>query len=704
MDPLVMRLLSGENETAVGSTSSAEEEALGDDYVNNMWLLVLPRISGTVSLFAVCCVAVEAWMDIRARRREENISGSGVLRTGTAKNLGTITNIQLFYQLPLFCFSLVLALGTMPAPKGQTWGAFGNVQTCSAQGFLLQFGMYGLSGWDAILSTAYLMMVRYKVSDFRLQSRINYLHFIIWPIALAVSIYPLIMEMYNLNDSVCWLEPYPRSCDREEELECQRGGSAATVWQLVASALVFLHLLYTLTVMVLLYRAVRALERLNNSHNTTAPSNATISRRSNAGSVATTETNRRRRYSRKIAVQGLLYASGMVITTLPTSIYVLLWNLFGVWSDGFSILATSLVPLVGYVNFVIFMRCRSVENCKTTYGKILRRAHSWLFDYEIICRMNCRRNPDSEIALIPDLQDAANDLDSMTKASTAPRWSNFVIGVQRESQMPGVSALGDSDDSAFDRLDEAPSLPKRVKSGIEKPPAKPVRFVSEIEGNNVATSKILEKAPIQPIRLVSEVEHFADAPDLKSQQIPTRQISEFERPRPHLQSVLESVLEDLDQRDPPQQPQRCISEFENSSQCFQLESTKEEMRRLDFVSEITADDEIHETTGTTHEGPPIQPMRCISEVEMTEDETIERPRRELSAVFEVDSYHTSSHTPPARPQHYESEVSDGRESVVSQDGASFALNTVALAERTQGLPSRPTRLLSEVELDSNDRT
>ena len=702
MDPLVMRLLSGENKTIASSTTGEGEGALDDDYYSNKWLLIVPRITGTISLFAVCCVAMEAWMDIRARRREENLGGSGVMRTRTAKNLSTITNIQLFYQLPLFCFSLALALGTTPAPMGQTWGAFGNVQTCSAQGFLLQFGMYGLSGWDATLSTAYLMMVRYKVSDFRLQSRINYLHYIIWPVALVASIYPLIMEMYNLNGSLCWLEPYPRRCDEEEEeLECQRGGSAATMWQLVSSSLVFLHLLYTISVMVLLYRAVRALERHNSSHHATAPSNATNSRRSNPGSLVTSATNRRRRYSRKIAVQGLLYASGMVITALPTPIYILLWNVFGIWSDGFSIFATSLVPLVGYVNFVIFMRCRSVENCKTTYGKLLRKAHSWLFDYEVNCRINCRRKPDTEGSMIPDLQEVANDRDSKTKASTAPRWSNFLIGIQRKSQMPRVSDLGDSDGFEFDGLDEAPSLPKRVKSGIEKPPTQPVRLVSEIEGNSIATNKILEKAPIRPVRLVSEVAHGADAPDLPPQ-IPARQISEFERPQPHLLSVLDSVLEEIDQMGAPELSERYCSGLGEVA----LEPTAEEIRRLDFVSEITVDDELHEPTGTTHEGPPIQPLRCISELEMDEDEKVDRPQRKLSAVLEVDSHHTSAHTPRTRQSRFENEVPDATDSVASQDGASFALDTAPLVERAQGPPSRPTRLLSEVEIpvESSDCT
>ena len=119
------------NETYGYDDAYQEEEEL-DDYYSNKWLLILPRVAGVISLFGILCVALEAWKDLRQVR-------DGCTRTTTAKNVSTITHIQFFYQIPLFCHAMGFALGTTTAPSGQAWGAVGNTATCSFSGFLMQF-------------------------------------------------------------------------------------------------------------------------------------------------------------------------------------------------------------------------------------------------------------------------------------------------------------------------------------------------------------------------------------------------------------------------------------------------------------------------------------------------------------------------------------------------------------------------------------
>lgn len=199
----------------IGDTSGKEEfetsatlEKLG---------LILPRITAVISLLAVVGVAMEAWSDLRATRNAtsltSSVSGNRIRSSSTSiRNLSAVTQIQLFYQFTNFIYYLALAMGSTPAPKGSVWGAAGSIATCEAQGFLVQFGTFAYLGWDAALSGAYLMMVRYNVADLRLQCWGKYCHFIIWPSALALAIYPLTKDMYNPNHNTCWSKSCASLC------------------------------------------------------------------------------------------------------------------------------------------------------------------------------------------------------------------------------------------------------------------------------------------------------------------------------------------------------------------------------------------------------------------------------------------------------------------------------------------------------------
>lgn len=63
---------------------------------------------------------------------------------------------------------------TWPIPAGPLgiWGASGNTQTCTAQGFFLQLGL-AIPMYNASLSIYYLLVIRYNVPDDKLWKRVE---------------------------------------------------------------------------------------------------------------------------------------------------------------------------------------------------------------------------------------------------------------------------------------------------------------------------------------------------------------------------------------------------------------------------------------------------------------------------------------------------------------------------------------------------
>ena len=521
------------------STMVEDEEEPIVNYQAGRAVLVLPRITAVISLCAVVCVAIEAWKDLRVLHAKNS---SRIRSSTSTNNVSTITRIQFFYQIPLFCQALAFALGTTPAPRGMDiWGAVGSTATCEAQGFLMQFGIHGGVCWDVALSTAYLMMVRYHVADFHLQSWEKYYHIVVWPCVLAVCIYPLMKDMYNINHSVCWLESYPNECVGDD---CIRG-EGAPLWQTFTSFVGVLHLLYSIAVMICIYCSIRRMENRIGSSSVQSTSSdqcdTNIHSNANENGVqaqpkasptfrdsATSVTNRR--YSRAVGIQGMLYASGMILTTLPTALYIVLYNVTGIWSQGFGTFAISMTPLMGYVNFVIFMRGRSEADCRTSYGKFLRRAHSWIWDYKLLCRCQCQclpkstapaasasatapstlpppftgRNSDEHAAVQVSAQqphlntkvttlaaideEGGDDEEEGTEecqddecqygdADTRAPWTGCLISWKPKS-LKASQCVSELAGSEFDMNDVSPSRPVRLRSEAELPPAKPVRAVS----------------------------------------------------------------------------------------------------------------------------------------------------------------------------------------------------------------------------------
>ena len=632
-------------------TTGEEEEQL----VNNEGAkvaLILPRITAVVSLLAVVCVFLESWNALRTARNQ----GNGVTNTAcrirsntAARNINTVQYIQFFYQIPLFCFSLACALGTLPAPAEQgIWGAAGTTATCTAQGILMQFGVLGTLCWDACLSFTYLAMAKsWNVHGWK-----SRYHLVAWPVVLTTSLIPLFKDMYNFNYNACWIHEYPDDCEGDE---CIRG-EGAQLWTGLISFAGVLHVAYSIVVMVCLYCLIR---RIENQASASQPSSS-LSEGSN------------RQYSRAVLIQGILYAGGMLLTTLPTGVNVLVYDVTGHFNHALGAVALTMTPLVGYVNFIIYMRNLKPEDCHTKYARLLRRAHSWFFDYNIPCKCRCAclprfRDSSEEDATDPTVKqrkekqrdDSAWQLVSKDTtvgpldSPSSSKCTGFMLQLkngasQRISQL--ISDLGES--SGSDWVDVAPAKPRRLKSETNEPPSLPLRALSE--------------APeCQDLNITDEAETGTQRPPTK----PMRIVS----------GILESLAEEEDQHGDqyailPSLPSR-VSEIE-------LKAIRSSSSRPDASYK----------SASNSSTPPVKPARCLSEIEALDDSSSDRspPTKPVRYESEIDPPESevvgivTSQAPPKKPVRYASELD--------------AVDLEEAGDKSdQSPPLKPIRCKSEVE-------
>ena len=625
---LLRELQSVHNDTGYNTTEDYNDHDKGADEYGNYPAttleLILPRTAGIVSLLAVICVAVEAWGDWRASSRNStsntraaerlgwgNASSKRQRRSTTTRqrpipsttrqnNSRAVTRIQLLYQIPLFCHALMFALGTAPAPQHQgIWGAFGTIRSCEAQGFLFQFAIHANVGWDMALTTSYLIMARYPFLTRNLLDWETIYHIMIWPIALAVSIYPLSQNMYNINHMLCWVESYPNNCDPSDgdttTPECMRG-AGASLWASLSSLVIIFHLLFSIAMMICIYCSIRRIENRSPSAvfggttpsttntglgGTAARSSGAVNLSGSGGDLSSSSSDEEeceaeendaqqptaetgasqalsvassrarttasgittntlatriatnRKYSRAVGTQGMWYAAGMSLTTLPIATYVAVYNITGYSNDTVRVLCASSLPLVGYVNFFVFMRLRTPDKCHTRYAKALRWMHSWIWDSRkgddsddengtpkndrccclpsLLIERPDGRHPHIASVSIPKSNSGEGDLRPPIRSHATPLfpqlalireddgtveeesssrsfWTGTIINADAKSKDMMVSELMGSE---FETTDITPSRPVRLRSEAETaaPPVLPrreVSCISEVDEDNLS--------------------------------------------------------------------------------------------------------------------------------------------------------------------------------------------------------------------------
>jgi hypothetical protein len=119
--------------------------------------------------------------------------------------------------------------------------------------------------YNAFLSIYYLLVIKYNISDVKLQNNVEpFMHVIAILLPLATCIACLVLDLFNNANLWCWIAPYPLNCNDSArygaEANCIRGDNAwiyrwafyfGPLWSCIITAIL---------TMIFVYKSVRAID------------------------------------------------------------------------------------------------------------------------------------------------------------------------------------------------------------------------------------------------------------------------------------------------------------------------------------------------------------------------------------------------------------------------------------------------------------
>jgi hypothetical protein len=142
------------------------------------------------------------------------------------------------------------------------------MSTCTAVGFLYQFGLTGTYLNNSSLAIISYLMIQYNWSDQRIRVLERCVHGGIFVLALGIAMVCIPLQLYNPAFSTCHIEAYPPGCEQswtiqntnETKTTCERGDNAF-LYSLGFNIIpLWSCMILAVSVMVLLYRYVKRME------------------------------------------------------------------------------------------------------------------------------------------------------------------------------------------------------------------------------------------------------------------------------------------------------------------------------------------------------------------------------------------------------------------------------------------------------------
>ena len=104
----------------------------------------------------------------------------------------------------------------------------GSVAMCEASGFFIQLGNIGIPLYNMALAVQYYLVIQYNwKADQVWKSFERYSHAVIIPLALALAIIPLPLDLYNPWYFYCWITPASYNAEIND---FERGSSSSANW------------------------------------------------------------------------------------------------------------------------------------------------------------------------------------------------------------------------------------------------------------------------------------------------------------------------------------------------------------------------------------------------------------------------------------------------------------------------------------------
>lgn len=212
-------------------------------------LAIIPHVTGPLSLLGSCSIFYDIWSDRKQKLKRPYF------------------RILLGLSIADAITSFWLGLSTWPIPEGTdgVYGASGNTQTCTAQGFFVQLIVLSPC-YNLNLSLYYLLLGKYHLTEEQISKRFErYMHAGAIITAFGFAIVGLPLTLYNNANLWCWIAAWPPSCEdasgNHGDVPCERGHNAWLFRWLIFYGPIWLIILTVTVMLMMLTRSVRAEEK-----------------------------------------------------------------------------------------------------------------------------------------------------------------------------------------------------------------------------------------------------------------------------------------------------------------------------------------------------------------------------------------------------------------------------------------------------------
>ena len=212
-------------------------------------LAIIPHVTGFLSLMGSCSILYDILSDRKKKLKRPYY------------------RILLGMSFADAITSIWIGLSTWPIPEGTpgVYGAVGNTQTCTVQGFFVQLIVLSPC-YNLNLSLYYLLMGTYHMTEDQIAKRFErYMHAGAIIIGFGFAILGLPLTLYNNANLWCWISSYPSNCEDPSgnpgPVPCERGANAWLFRWLIFYGPIWLIILTITTMLIILTRSVRREEK-----------------------------------------------------------------------------------------------------------------------------------------------------------------------------------------------------------------------------------------------------------------------------------------------------------------------------------------------------------------------------------------------------------------------------------------------------------
>ena len=358
--------LTAAGEDDIINISSVDEPYAGTVFVEDIYA---PKVAAFLSILGSFVIIREITSDMREKK------ATALSRMLLSMSIGDLM------------FSGAWFLTTWASPRELDYlrdTNYGTTGTCTAQGFFMEFGGIASLLFNASLAVFYLLIVKYSYREHQMQRLEKWVQPGLWGAALIFATIPLPLQMYNNTHLTCWLRSYPIDCHESwfvppgETPNCTRGDNSMLGVVLLFMAPAWICVIVAGTIMVLIFRTIRRIElRMESRYGSSAflgtenrnPSSNFFRTQQSFMSDQQQTVIRRRKKSRKVAIQGMWYMTGFLLTFFLTTISVIYFLATGKWNRVLDTISYIFMAMQGVWNLMNFSRKRDMV---TREGRLAR--------------------------------------------------------------------------------------------------------------------------------------------------------------------------------------------------------------------------------------------------------------------------------------------------------------------------------------------